>query len=132
MYALLMIAAPVIASALAGPPIAEPPAAAEPPADSPDQAQGILLPIQGASLYSVAPLVEYPSAALRYGIEGRCMVALTLDQDGVPQDIRPDCTHPIFREAARKGVAMARIKIGSGIEAGGRFRIPMSFHLSWE
>lgn len=87
------------------------------------------LPLHGEALYAVPPQFDYPVAALREAIEGRCTISFIIDAAGVPQDILPICTHAIFVEPARRAVAATQLRMGGGIVAGRRFRMPVSFRL---
>lgn len=103
----------------------------EPPAQVPetDASEALELPLHSARIYAVPPRFAYPPAALRDDIEGRCMVHFTIDAAGVPQDIRPDCSHPLFTAPAREGVAAMRMIVGGDIAGGERFRLPVSFRI---
>lgn len=108
---------------------AETPTDAESPAGLGDAAHAMELPLRSAERYAVSPQFIYPVGALRDGIEGRCVVSFTLDAAGVPQDIRPDCDHPIFNEPARAGVAATRLIVGGDVAPGNRFLLPVSFRV---
>lgn len=87
------------------------------------------LPLQGTRYYAQPPQFAYPVAALRAAIEGRCMIAFTIDAQGVPQDIQPDCDHPLFTAPAHEGAARLRMKVGGDVAPGKRFVLPVSFRI---
>lgn len=100
-----------------------------PAADDTGAPQAQVLPLRSAEVYAVPPQFDYPPAALRAEIEGRCMISFTIDAEGVPQDITPDCDHPLFTEPARSGVARVRMIVGGRFVAGEKFRLPVSFRI---
>lgn len=118
---------PVLAlAALATPAAAQDvPATGAAPASAPEQE----LPLQSTRYYSVPPQFEYPVAALRADIEGRCLIRFTIDAEGAPQDIQPDCDHPVFTAPVLAGMARVRMIVGGDIVAGGRFLLPVSFRI---
>ncbi len=83
--------------------------------------------------FRIAPEVEYPVEALRADIGGRCIVSFTVDAAGVPQDIIPDCTDPVFTAAARDAVAAARLDMRAGVKPCETLRLPLSFRpVDWD
>lgn len=87
------------------------------------------LPMQGTRFYAVPPKFEYPVAALQAGIEGRCNIRFTVDAEGVPQDVSPDCDHPAFTAPVLAGMARVRMIISEEVVAGERFILPVSFRI---
>lgn len=81
----------------------------------------------GLGVFRIPPQAIYPSAALRAELRGRCIVTFTVDAEGVPQDIVPDCTDPVFTAAARDAIAAARLKTDAGITPGQTIRLPLRF-----
>ena len=77
--------------------------------------------------FRIPPQVEYPIEALRNDIRGRCIVTFSVDAEGVPQDIAPDCTDPVFTIPARNAVAAARLNMDAGITPGDVLRLPLRF-----
>lgn len=119
---------PVLAlAALAAPATAQDMPASEAAPASPPPAEE--LPMQGTRYYAVPPQFEYPVAALRAGIEGRCNIRFTVDAEGVPQDVRPDCDHPAFTAPVLAGMARVRMIISEEVVAGERFILPVSFRI---
>ncbi len=105
---------------------AEPPAALAvdsppPPSDVPEP------PVAAPPGFRVPPRPVYPVEALRNDIGGRCMVSFTVNAEGVPQNIVPDCDHPVFTAPARDAVAAARLDMGAEVQAGDVFRLPLRF-----
>lgn len=118
-----------IALSLAAIVLAALPAAAQDAPEADPLPEAMELPLRSSQLYAVPPRFAYPQAALREGLDGACMVSFTVDAAGVPQDIRADCSHPLFTAAARDGVAAMRLRIGGTIAPGGQFRLPVSFRI---
>lgn len=85
--------------------------------------------MRSARYYAVPPQFEYPIAALRDDIEGRCLIQFTIDAQGVPQEIQPGCDHPVFTAPVLSGMARVRMIVGGDIAAGGRFTLPVSFRI---
>ena len=54
------------------------------------------------------PSVTYPTAALSDQLEGDCEVVFNITIDGIPRDIDPNCTDPVFDNAARDAIASLR------------------------
>lgn len=86
-------------------------------------------PPTSGTIFRVRPVIRFPTAALQEEIEGRCTVRFTVDAEGVPQDIVPDCTAPVFDEAAREAVAATRIRMELGIAAGQKMALPLDFRI---
>ncbi len=84
----------------------------------------------GLRAFRVPPQPIYPLDALRADLRGRCIVTFTVDADGVPQDIVPDCTDPVFTAAARDAVAAARLKMDADVKAGATLRLPLRFAIA--
>lgn len=118
---------PVIAlAALAVPATAqEVPASEAAPASPPAEE----LPMHGTRYYAVPPKFEYPFAALQAEIEGRCLIRFTVDAEGVPQDIEPDCDNPVFVAPVLAGMARVRMIISEKVVAGDFYVLPVSFRI---
>lgn len=56
------------------------------------------------------PMVEYPRAALWFGMTGYCEVHFTLDPDGYPVNPTPLCSHDVFCWKSKHAVAELRMK----------------------
>lgn len=56
-------------------------------------------------------IATYPKRAAERGIEGKCEVAFSVDQSGIPFDIKPTCTNDVFLEEAEEAVARARFEV---------------------
>jgi hypothetical protein len=120
---------PVLALALAA--LAMPTTAQEGPAPeaTPASPTAQELPMRSTRYYAVPPQFDYPVAALRYEIEGRCLIRFSIDAEGVPQDIQPDCDHPAFTAPVLAGMARVRMIVGEDVVPGARFLLPVSFRI---
>ena len=70
----------------------------------------------------IPPQAVYPNEALRAEIRGRCIVSFTVDAEGVPRDIVPDCTVRVF-------TAAARLKMDADVGSGDTLGLPLRFEI---
>jgi protein TonB len=86
--------------------------------------------VVGGSPYLVPPRPAYPVEALRDGIEGRCHVTLTVDAEGIPQDVTASCTHPVFDSAAIAAARAMRFNMAAGlVKPGEKLILPLDFRI---
>lgn len=87
----------------------------------------------GLRVFRIPPRPEYPVAALRSDLSGRCIITFTVGADGAPQDIVPDCTDPVFTTPAREAIAAARVNMDADIKPGAVLRLPLRFQTAdWD
>lgn len=63
-----------------------------------------------------APVPSYSPRAKRQGLEGDCLVRLSVSTRGEPFNVQADCTDQVFENAARK--AVLKVKFAPQIHAG--------------
>lgn len=80
-----------------------------------------------------APLVTYPAALAEEGIGGECTAILDVSVDGLPENVKADCTHPGFVEVTIQSAKTLRfepkIKDGKAVPRKG-VEYPLVFQIS--
>ena len=80
-----------------------------------------------------APLVTYPAAMAEQGIGAECQAILDVSADGLPENIRADCTHPGFVavtiESAKTLRFEPKIKDGKAVRRKG-VEYPLVFQIN--